>query len=140
MIEKDTIVALLLDMFTFSPVPMCISMAGPEACYLQANDAYLALVGYSWEALREQDMASAGAAMHSPERDRRMRLLAEHGSYSLEEAAIRHADGRLISCLISARRTIFDGHSYDVEIIIDMTERLRLQREVDFYLSKTTPR
>jgi PAS domain S-box-containing protein len=133
-IEKDTIVALLVDTFTFSPVPMCISMAGPQACYLQVNDAYLGLVGYSWETLREQDMVSAGAAMLSPERDRRMRLLAEFGSYANEEATLRHADDHILTCLISARRTTIDGISYDVEILLDITERLRLQRELDSYL------
>jgi PAS domain S-box-containing protein len=137
-IETDTIVALLLDMFTFSPVPMCISMAGPHARYLQVNDAYLALVGYSWEALRDQDMTSAGAAIHSPERDRRMQMLAEHGRYSQEEATIRHADGRLFYCLISARRATIDGESYDVEIFLDITERKRLEREIESYLRHGT--
>ncbi len=138
MIEKDTMVALLLDMFTVSPVPMCISMAGPDARYLQVNDAYLALVGYSWEELRNREMASGGAAVHSPERERRMRLLAEHGRYSQEEATIRHADGRLFYCLISARRATIDGESYDFEIFLDITERKRLERELESYLRHGT--
>lgn len=139
MIEKDTVVALLVDTFTYSPVPMCISMAGPQACYLQVNDAYLALVGYSWEQLREQDMVSAGAALLSPERDRRMRLLAEFGSYADEEATLRHADGRILTCRISARRTTINDQSYDVEIFLDITERLRLQRELDAYQRQSPP-
>lgn len=136
MIERNTIVALLLDMFTSAPVPICISLAGPNSRYLQVNDAYLALVGHSWEELREQDIVSAGAAVPSPERDRRMRLLEEHGSYSQEEATIRHADGRLFYCLISARRATIDGESYDVEIFLDITERKRLERELESYLRR----
>lgn len=138
MIERDTIVALLLDTFTSSPVPMCISQAGPEARYLQVNDAYCALVGSSWEALRDQDMVSAGAAIISEERDRRMRLLAEFGSYAHEEATIRRADGEILTCLISARRTTIDGTSYDVEIFLDITERVRLERELQSYLRSGT--
>lgn len=140
MIEKDTVVALLLDMFTFSPVPMCISTGGPRARYLQVNDAYLILLGYSWESLRDQEMVSAGAALSSPERERRMRLLDEFGSYRLEEATLRHANGRLIDCLISARRSTFDGESYDVEIIIDISEQTRLQRALDRIIGPSLPR
>lgn len=121
-------------MFTFSPVPMCVSMAGPHSRYLQVNDAYCALVGRSWAELRDQDMVSSGAAILSPERDRRMRLLERFGSYAQEEATIRHADGRLLTCLISARRTTFDGTSYDVEIVIDITERLRLEHQIESLL------
>lgn len=138
MIERDTIVALLLDLFTSSPVPMCISQAGAEARYLQVNDAYCALVGSSWEALRDQDMVSAGAAIISPGRDRRMRLLAEEGSYSQEEATIRRSDGQILTCQISARRTTIDGTSYDVEIFLDITERVRLKRELESYRRQST--
>ncbi|GAB0116167.1 PAS domain S-box protein [Acidisoma sp. 7E03] len=138
MIERNTIVALLLDMFTSAPVPICISLAGPNSRYLQVNDAYLALVGRTWEELREQDLVASGAAVPSPERERRMRLLEEHGSYSQEEATIRHADGRLFYCLISARRATVDGESYDVEIFLDITERKRLERELESYLRHGT--
>ena len=43
-------------------------------------------------------------------------MLAEVGSFVLEEVDIRHVDGTIIPTLVSAQRTVIDGVSYDVEV------------------------
>lgn len=135
MIESDVLGAVLLDMFAFSPVAISISTVGLEASrYIKVNDAYLQLVGCTWEDLRGRNMVEAGTVVSNPARARRLQLLDEQGGYQLEEATIRRSDGQLVPTLISARRTEHDGNLYDVEIIIDMTERERMQRALEFYL------
>lgn len=44
---------------------------------------------------------------------------------------IAYADGTLIPTLISAQRTMIDGTSFDVEVIIDVSARVRQQREIE---------
>jgi diguanylate cyclase (GGDEF)-like protein/PAS domain S-box-containing protein len=135
-IEADALSAMLLDVFAFSPVAICISTAGPDARYIKVNDAYLKLVGKNWAQLRNRSMIGTGGAVDSPERNRRQQLLQDVGCYSLEEANIRHAQGRSIPCLISARRTRLHGESYDIELLIDITERVRMQTEIEFFLRR----
>jgi diguanylate cyclase (GGDEF)-like protein/PAS domain S-box-containing protein len=135
MIESDVLGALLLDMFAFSPVAISISTVGYETSrYIRVNDAYLQLVGCTWEELRGRNLSEVGTVVSNPARVRRLRLLDEEGGYQLEEATLRRSDGQLVPTLISARRTEHDGKLYDVEIIIDMTERERMQRDLEFYL------
>lgn len=135
MIQPDVLSALLLDTFAFSPVAMSISTVGYDTSrYIKVNDAYLRLVGRSWDELRGLNMAEAGAAINNPARARRLRLLEQDGGYQLEEATIRRADGEIIPVLISARRAVHGGEQYDIEIIIDMSERERMQRALEFYL------
>jgi diguanylate cyclase (GGDEF)-like protein/PAS domain S-box-containing protein len=135
-IDADSLSALLLDMFEFSPVPICISTVGPESRYIKVNDAYLQLVGRGWPELRNQVLVQQGAAIASPGRERRMRLLDEVGRFTLEEATIRHANGHVIPCLISASRTRLNGTVFDAEIIVDITERARMQSEIEYYLRR----
>jgi diguanylate cyclase (GGDEF)-like protein len=76
-------------------------------------------------------LTAKGSAIDSPARDRRHRLLADQGSYVLEEVDIRRADGTIIPTLISAQRTVVDGVSFDVEIILDVSSRVRHQQEIE---------
>ena len=137
MIQADELSALLLDMFEFSPVAICIStVSDTDSRYIRVNAAYMTLVGRSWEQLKNQDLVADGAAIESPGRQRRQQLLKDVGRFSMEEADIRHADGHVIATLISARRSLLNGTLYDIEIIMDMSERTRLQSEVEYYLRR----
>ncbi|URK88389.1 hypothetical protein LP421_14185 [Rhizobium sp. RCAM05350] len=61
--------------------------------YAKVNDAYLKLTGLKWESIRGKKLTSDGAAIDNPAHDRRHRLLAEVGSYELEEVDLVYADG-----------------------------------------------
>lgn len=61
-------------------------------------------------------------------------MLAEDGGYVLEEVDIRHADGTIIPTLISAQRTIVDDVSFDVEVFLDVSARVRHQHEIELAL------
>lgn len=136
--EEDDIIppavlaSMLMRMFEFAPIAMAITTSDTKtSSYAKVNDAYLRLTGQTWEKIRGRRLTSEGAAIDSPARDRRHRMLAEEGSYELEEVDIVHVDGTTIPTLISAQRTVVDGVSFDVEVIVDVSSRVRQQREIE---------
>ncbi|MCX5480949.1 sensor domain-containing diguanylate cyclase [Kaistia geumhonensis] len=127
-IEEGLFNTLLHGLFDFSPLAICVSTTDSEASrYVKVNDAYLRLVGRSREFLDARPMQSAGAVIDDARRARRQKLLATVGRYELEEVEIRRADGVILSTLISAQRFVADGRAFDIEMIIDVTERKRAE-------------
>ncbi|KKC41094.1 hypothetical protein WH87_01565 [Devosia epidermidihirudinis] len=118
-------------MFEFAPVAMAITTSSLNASrYVKVNDAYLRLTGMKWEDIKGERVITSGDFL-SPQRLERRRLLDEEGGYELQEVELTHADGTRIPTLISAQRTEVGARSYDVEIILDISARAALQREMD---------
>ena len=134
-LPPEILTSILMRMFEFAPIAMAVSTSDTEtSSYLKVNDAYLRLTGLKWEDISGKTLIAEGAAISSPARDRRHRMLAEEGGYVLEEVDIRHADGTVLPTLISAQRTVIDGVSFDVEVILDMSARVRHQHEIELAL------
>lgn len=122
---------MLMRMFEFAPIAMTISTSDSvNSSYVKVNDAYLRLTGLKWDDIRGKNLIKS-AAIDSHARNERRRKLDEDGAYQLEEVELRHADGSLIPTLISAQRTEVGDRSYDIEIIVDVSTRAALQRELD---------
>jgi diguanylate cyclase (GGDEF)-like protein/PAS domain S-box-containing protein len=134
-IPSDVLASMLMRLFEFSPIAMAITTSDTRtSSYAKVNDAYLRLTGLKWENISGKKLTSDGSAIDSPARDRRHRLLADEGSYVLEEVDIMHSDGTVIPTLISAQRTVIDGVSFDVEVIMDVSARVRHQQEIELAL------
>jgi diguanylate cyclase (GGDEF)-like protein/PAS domain S-box-containing protein len=139
-LPAEVLAEMLMRMFEFAPIAMSITTSDAStSSYVKVNDAYLRLTGLKWNDIQGKKLTSDGAAIDNPARDRRHRLLAEEGCYKLEEVDIAYADGTIIPTLISAQRTVIDGVSFDVEVIIDVSARVRQQREIESAL-KTSAR
>lgn len=139
-LPPEHLVSMLVRMFEFAPIAMAITTSDARtSSYAKVNDAYLRLTGLKWDNIKGRRLTDDGAAIDNPARDRRHRLLAEVGSYELEEVDIAHVDGTIIPTLISAQRTLIDGISFDVEVIMDVSARVRQQREIESAL-KTSAR
>lgn len=121
--------------FRSSPVPMAITTTDPHhPRFLEANPAYLELVGYSWDELRAKSLVELGIAIPCSERDTRLDLLGQQERYGLRAAQIRTADGEVRDVLITAQRTRIEQHEYDVEILLDVTWRKQCEtyaREIE---------
>jgi diguanylate cyclase (GGDEF)-like protein/PAS domain S-box-containing protein len=131
-LPSEHLVTMLMRMFEFAPIAMSITTSDTKtSSYVKVNDAYLRLTGLEWKDIKGRKLTGKGAAIDNPARDRRHRLLAEEGSYQLEEVDIAYADGTVIPTLISAQRTLIDGVSFDVEVILDVSARVRQQREIE---------
>lgn len=132
LISPDVLSDMLMRMFEFAPVAMAITTSDKSnSRYVKVNDAYLRLTGLRWEDIRERELTTSGSAISSKARDERRRKLDEEGAFQLEEVEIKHVDGTVVPTLISAQRTEVGTQSYDIEIIIDVSARVNLQRELD---------
>ena len=126
------LISMLMRMFESAPIAMAITTSDTKtSSYVKVNDAYLKLTGLKWDEINGKKLISEGAAIDNPARDRRHRLLREDGAYELEDVEIAHSDGTIIPTLISAQRTIVDGVSFDVEVIVDVSARVRQQRAIE---------
>ena len=131
-LPAELLVSMLVRMFEFAPIAMSITTSDTQtSSYVKVNDAYLRLTGLKWQDIKGKRLTADGAAIDNPGRDRRHKLLAEQGSYELEEVDITYADGTIIPTLISAQRTVIDDVSFDVEVILDVSARVRQQREIE---------
>lgn len=128
----ELLVSMLVRMFELAPIAMSITTSDTKtSSYVKVNDAYLRLTGLKWEDIKGRRLTADGAAIDNPARDRRHQLLQDDGAYEQEEVDIVHADSTIIPTLISAQRTVIDGASFDVEVITDVSARVRQQREIE---------
>lgn len=124
MISEKVLDAALRELFELSPVPLSISTVEHNSRYIKVNAAYLRMIGRSWQEIAGQSIGvDLPYSIDDPDRLRRMRLLNTQGFYELEEIDMQHVSGRIIPTLISAQRRRIDGESFDIEIILDNSER-----------------
>lgn len=117
-------------MFELSSTAFCISTSSAvDSRYVKVNQAYLDLVGKSWEELQSEPLA-VNTGVISPARARRLHLLDTVGFYKLEEVDLRHSSGRIIPTLISCQRRMVDGEVADIEIILDNSERKEFENRI----------
>jgi len=131
MISRHVIYEALVDVFELSPVAICISTAEHVSRYIMANPAYLALIGRRWEEIDGKPMyLDTVRALDDPQRLRRIEALDTIGLFQLEEVDLRHASGRIVPTLISTQRRTIEGQKFDIEIIIDNSERKAFERRI----------
>jgi len=116
--------------FHNSPVPLVISTSDPQSPrYVEANAAYLQLVGYTWDELSTSSITEVGIVLPDEQRKTRMDILTEKGSYTLREAQLHTKSGAMRDVLISAQRLLIGGKECDIELILDVTERKHAEQQ-----------
>ncbi|WP_378947693.1 diguanylate cyclase domain-containing protein [Mesorhizobium sp. ANAO-SY3R2] len=131
MISDEVLGAALRDLFELSPVPFSISTTDHNSRYIKVNPAYLRLIGRTWAEIEGQSIGvDLPYSMDDPARCERMRLLETQGFYELAEVDMQHASGRIIPTLISAQRRRIAGESFDIEILLDNSERKAFERAI----------
>lgn len=105
-------------LFELSPVAFSISSIGQKSSrYVRVNQAYLDLVGKSWDEIRGSEMVSSGVVSGSEARTERLMLLDRDGGYTGMRGEIRDASGAIVPVFISARRISVAGQLYDFEVL-----------------------
>ena len=105
-------------LFELSPVAFSISSIGQRnSRYVRVNQAYLDLIGKSWDEIRGSEMVASGVVYGNDARAKRLMLLDRDGGYSGQRGEIRGADGEMIAVMISARRISVAGQLYDFEVL-----------------------
>ncbi|MBO3759226.1 diguanylate cyclase [Ciceribacter sp. L1K22] len=119
-VMSDPVIQALFDL---SPVAFSISSTGEKnSRYVRVNQAYLDLVGKTWDEIQNSEMVSSGVVVGSDARTRRLMLLDRHGGYTDEIAEIRGASGEMIPVQISARRLSLGGQLYDFEVLTRLSD------------------
>ncbi|MDH4440607.1 MAG: PAS domain-containing protein [Rhizobium sp.] len=110
-------------LFELSPVAFSISSIGQRnSRYVRVNQAYLDLIGKSWDDIRGSEMVSSGVVAGSEARAERLMLLDRDGGYSGQRGEIHGAEGHMIEVMISARRISVAGQLYDFEVLTRVNE------------------
>lgn len=110
-------------LFDLSPVAFSISSTGEKySRYVRVNQAYLDLVGKTWDQIRGNEMISSGVVISSEARNHRLMLLNRDGGYDNQIVEIRAASGEVIPVQISARRLPLGGQFFDFEVITRIKE------------------
>lgn len=110
-------------LFDLSPVAFSISSTGEKySRYVRVNQAYLDLVGKTWDEIRGNEMISSGVVISSEARNHRLMLLNRDGGYDNQIVEIRAASGEVIPVQISARRLSLGGQFFDFEVITRINE------------------
>lgn len=110
-------------LFDLSPVAFSISSTGEKySRYVRVNQAYLDLVGKTWDQIRGHEMISSGVVVSSEARNHRLMLLNRDGGYDNQIVEIRGASGEIIPVQISARRLSLGGQFFDFEVITRINE------------------
>ena len=105
-------------LFELSPVAFSISSIGQKnSRYVRVNQAYLDLVGKSWDEIRGSEMVASGVVSGNEARAERLMLLDRDGGYDSMGGEIRDASGTLVPVVISARRISVAGQLYDFEVL-----------------------
>lgn len=105
-------------LFELSPVAFSISSIGQKSSrYIRVNQAYLDLVGKSWDEIRGNEMVASGIVSGSEARAERLMLLDRDGGYAGMRGEIRDAAGNPVPVVISARRISVAGQLYDFEVL-----------------------
>lgn len=105
-------------LFDLSPVAFSISSIGLKSSrYVRVNQAYLDLIGKSWDEIRGSEMVASGVVSGSEARAERLMLLDRDGGYAGMRGEIRDAAGQVVPVVISARRISVAGQLYDFEVL-----------------------
>lgn len=111
-------------LFDLSVGALCVStLGGTRSRYIRVNQAYLDLVGRTWEEIQGSEMLSTGIVTDGEARGRRLDLLDREGGYVGEHADVITASGDRIRVTISARRISIAGQLFDFEIMVPVQER-----------------
>ncbi|SFT65613.1 diguanylate cyclase (GGDEF) domain-containing protein [Mesorhizobium sp. YR577] len=131
MISENVLDAALRDLFDLSPVPFSISTTDHDSRYIKVNPAYLHLIGRTWGEIDGKPLgADLPYSIDDPGRLARMNLLETQGFYKLAEVEMQHISGRIIPTLITAQRRRIAGESFDIEIMLDNSERKAFEQAI----------
>lgn len=117
--------------FRSSPDPIAIMT--PDGTYLDINDAFVDLLGYS-----RQDLAAKGtvAVWYNPdERDSYVDQVQTSGRVQNLEYTFQHQSGQLLTVLLSAEQIDIQGQPCIIAIFKDITERHAIERMKTEFIS-----
>ncbi|WP_276500202.1 sensor histidine kinase [Terrimonas pollutisoli] len=102
-----------------------------DSTYIEVNDAFANITGYSKEELLNHSSTELGLVVDMEKREEILQLIREHGSAKSFEMMIRNKSGKILDILASVETILLKGEKFAINIIYDITERKKAQRELE---------
>jgi len=116
-------------LFQHSPQMLALSLL-PEGTYFAVNDAYITQLGYARDELMGVSCLERGVWADSRDRERLSAMLQSEGKVLNEQVAYVRKDGQQMEVLVSAVPLRLDGRDCLLTLVVDVTERSRMEREL----------
>ncbi len=101
-----------------------------DATYLDANDAYADMTGYSKRELIGHTSTGLNLIVNPEAREKVLTDMKINGSVKHREISIRHRSGRIIDILFSMDTILINGEQYAIGISYDITERKKAEYDL----------
>lgn len=101
-----------------------------DSRYLEVNDAFANLVGYTKQELQGHTSSELGLVVNVRKREEVLQHIKEHGSAQHFEITVRHKSGKLLEVLSSAETIVLNGERFAINIIFDITERKHAEEQL----------
>lgn len=116
--------------FLASPAGMTI-MRLTDTRLVDANDAFLKMVGYTRDEVLGHTGAELGLVADSKIRDEVLKTVRENGTLKHMEMTIRNRKGDFLNVLSSIETIVHNGERFAINIIYDITDRKRTEKKME---------
>jgi PAS domain S-box-containing protein len=100
-----------------------------DTTYLDVNDAFTKLTGFSREELIGHSSSQLGMVMDIDKRESLLQQIRDVGSSKNFEIAIRDKSGRVLEVLASVETIFLQGEKYALNIIYDITDQKKAEQK-----------
>ncbi len=101
-----------------------------DSTYLDVNDAFGRMTGYSKRELVGHTSREAGLIVDVPLREAILKEVKESGFARNIEMRVHHKSGRIIDVLSSIETILLSGEKYAINIIYDITDRKKAEEQL----------
>ncbi|HVZ39519.1 MAG TPA: PAS domain S-box protein [Candidatus Kapabacteria bacterium] len=114
--------------FRSNPTPMTLTRVSDD-CFVEANDAFIEMIGRSREELIGRSPSQLGMTSANV-RTELLRRVREEGSVRGEEIGVRTGSGTMRQVLVSMETVELDGEPHNLAIMMDVTHRRSLEAQL----------
>lgn len=127
--RNRTLRALEKTQFSLDHSAEPINWTNANGEFLYANEAYLRMMGYSWEELQSMQVPDINAEMRQGGWEAHWKELKSKKNI-LKNAEVRTKDGRIIQIELSLNYREFDGQEINFAFIRDISRRVEIENQL----------
>jgi len=102
-----------------------------NGAYMEVNDAFANMTGYSKEALVGHTSTELGLIVNHARREEVLQQIREQGSAKNFEMTVRSKSGKILEVLASVETVVLSGEKYAINVIYDITDRKKAEKELE---------